>query len=399
MKKIAILGSTGSIGTQTLQVVDEQQDIQVTALAAGSNIRLLEEQIRRYHPSLVCVWDEEKAKELRLRVQDLSVRVTAGMEGLMEVATEPQAQIVVTAVVGMIGIRPTIAAMEAGKDIALANKETLVTAGHIIMPLARERGAQILPVDSEHSAIFQCLHGEEKRRVSRILLTASGGPFRGFRREQLAGIQPEDALKHPNWTMGRKITIDSSTMVNKGLEVMEAGWLFDVSLDQIQVVVQPQSVIHSMVEFADGAVMAQLGTPDMKLPIQYALYYPERRALSGERLDFARLGRITFEAPDLEVFRGLKLAYDAGRVGGTLPTVYNAANEYAVGRFLNREIPYLTIVEMIEAAMEQHKVTRDPSVEQILEAEQETYEFIESRWKIAEHSCSSTFIRNHCPDS
>lgn len=399
MKKIAILGSTGSIGTQTLQVVDEQQDIQVTALAAGSNIRLLEEQIRRYHPSLVCVWDAEKAKELRLRVQDLAVRVTAGMEGLMEVATEPQAQIVVTAVVGMIGIRPTIAAMEAGKDIALANKETLVTAGHIIMPLARERGVQILPVDSEHSAIFQCLHGEEKRRVSRILLTASGGPFRGFCREQLAGIQPEDALKHPNWTMGRKITIDSSTMVNKGLEVMEAGWLFDVSLDQIQVVVQPQSVIHSMVEFADGAVMAQLGTPDMKLPIQYALYYPERRALSGERLDFARLGQITFEAPDLEVFRGLRLAYDAGRTGGTLPTVYNAANEYAVGRFLNREIPYLTIVEMIEAAMEQHKVTRDPSVEQILEAERETYEFIESRWKIAEHSCSSTFIRNHCPDS
>ncbi len=399
MKKIAILGSTGSIGTQTLQVVDEQKDIQVTALAAGSNIKLLEEQIRRYHPSLVCVWDEKKARELKVRVADLAVRVTSGLEGLMEVASEPQAEIVVTAVVGMIGIRPTIAAMEAGKDIALANKETLVTAGHIIMPLAREKGVRILPVDSEHSAIFQCLNGEPGRAAHKILLTASGGPFRGWTRQQLAGVRLEDALKHPNWSMGRKITIDSSTMVNKGLEVMEARWLFDVSMDQVQVVVQPQSVIHSMVEFEDGAVMAQLGTPDMKLPIQYALYYPQRRYLSGERLDFAKLGSITFEDPDPEVFRGLKLAYDAGRTGGSLPTVYNAANEYAVGRFLNREISYLTIVEMIEAAMEQHKVTGNPSVEQILEAERETYEFIESRWQIAEHSCSNTFIRSHCSDS
>ncbi len=399
MKKIAILGSTGSIGTQTLQVVDEQKDIQVTALAAGSNIKLLEEQIRRYHPSLVCVWDEKKAGELKVRVADLAVRVTSGLEGLMEVASEPQAEIVVTAVVGMIGIRPTIAAMEAGKDIALANKETLVTAGHIIMPLARKKGVRILPVDSEHSAIFQCLNGEPGRAAHKILLTASGGPFRGWTRQQLAGVRLEDALKHPNWSMGRKITIDSSTMVNKGLEVMEARWLFDVSMDQVQVVVQPQSVIHSMVEFEDGAVMAQLGTPDMKLPIQYALYYPQRRYLSGERLDFAKLGSITFEDPDPEVFRGLKLAYDAGRTGGSLPTVYNAANEYAVGRFLNREISYLTIVEMIEAAMEQHKVTGNPSVEQILEAERETYEFIESRWQIAEHSCSNTFIRSHCSDS
>ncbi len=399
MKKIAILGSTGSIGTQTLQVVDEQKDIQVTALAAGSNIKLLEEQIRRYHPSLVCVWDEKKAGELKVRVADLAVRVTSGLEGLMEVASEPQAEIVVTAVVGMIGIRPTIAAMEAGKDIALANKETLVTAGHIIMPMAREKGVRILPVDSEHSAIFQCLNGEPGRAAHKILLTASGGPFRGWTRQQLAGVRLEDALKHPNWSMGRKITIDSSTMVNKGLEVMEARWLFDVSMDQVQVVVQPQSVIHSMVEFEDGAVMAQLGTPDMKLPIQYALYYPQRRYLSGERLDFAKLGSITFEDPDPEVFRGLKLAYDAGRTGGSLPTVYNAANEYAVGRFLNREISYLTIVEMIEAAMEQHKVTGNPSVEQILEAERETYEFIESRWQIAEHSCSNTFIRSHCSDS
>lgn len=399
MKKIAILGSTGSIGTQTLQVVDEQKDIQVTALAAGSNIKLLEEQIRRYHPSLVCVWDEKKAGELKVRVADLAVRVTSGLEGLMEVASEPQAEIVVTAVVGMIGIRPTIAAMEEGKDIALANKETLVTAGHIIMPMAREKGVRILPVDSEHSAIFQCLNGEPGRAAHKILLTASGGPFRGWTRQQLAGVRLEDALKHPNWSMGRKITIDSSTMVNKGLEVMEARWLFDVSMDQVQVVVQPQSVIHSMVEFEDGAVMAQLGTPDMKLPIQYALYYPQRRYLSGERLDFAKLGSITFEDPDPEVFRGLKLAYDAGRTGGSLPTVYNAANEYAVGRFLNREISYLTIVEMIEAAMEQHKVTGNPSVEQILEAERETYEFIESRWQIAEHSCSNTFIRSHCSDS
>ena len=317
----------------------------------------------------------------------------------MEVASEPQAEIVVTAVVGMIGIRPTIAAMEAGKDIALANKETLVTAGHIIMPMAREKGVRILPVDSEHSASFQCLNGEPGRAAHKILLTASGGPFRGWTRQQLAGVRLEDALKHPNWSMGRKITIDSSTMVNKGLEVMEARWLFDVSMDQVQVVVQPQSVIHSMVEFEDGAVMAQLGTPDMKLPIQYALYYPQRRYLSGERLDFAKLGSITFEDPDPEVFRGLKLAYDAGRTGGSLPTVYNAANEYAVGRFLNREISYLTIVEMIEAAMEQHKVTGNPSVEQILEAERETYEFIESRWQIAEHSCSNTFIRSHCSDS
>lgn len=399
MKKIGILGSTGSIGTQTLQVVDQQKDIQVTALAAGSNIRLLEEQIRRYHPSVVCVWDEAKARDLKTRVADLSVRVTWGMEGLIETATEPQSEILVTAVVGMIGIRPTIAAMEAGKDIALANKETLVTAGHLIMPLARKQGVRILPVDSEHSAIFQCLNGEPQRGVSRILLTASGGPFRGWTRKQLAGVRLEDALKHPNWSMGRKITIDSSTMVNKGLEVMEARWLFHVSMDQVQVVVQPQSVIHSMVEFVDGAVMAQLGTPDMKLPIQYALYYPERRGLPGERLDFAKLGSITFENPDTEVFRGLKLAYDAGRRGGSLPTVYNAANEYGVGRFLNREIPYLTIVEMIEAAMEQHQVTENPSVEQILEAERETYEFIESRWQIAEHSGSSTSVRTHCTDS
>lgn len=380
MKKIAILGSTGSIGTQTLDVVRTNKDIEVTALAAGSNIDLLEQQIREFKPRLAAVWDEKKAEILKKRVSDMEVRVFSGMEGLLEVSVEPSSEILVTAIVGMIGIRPTIAAMEAGKDIALANKETLVTAGHIIMPLAKQKKVRILPVDSEHSAIFQCLNGEKGNLIHKILLTASGGPFRGRTREMMRDIQVEDALRHPNWTMGKKITIDSSTMVNKGLEVMEARWLFGVSLEQIQVVVQPQSVIHSMVEFKDGAVIAQLGTPDMKLPIQYALYYPERRFLPGERLDFAKLGQITFEAPDFENFRGLTLAYRAGTEGGTLPTVFNAANELAVQKFLNREVGYLTITEMIEAAMEQHKTVPNPSVDEILAAERETYDFIESRW-------------------
>ena len=380
MKKISILGSTGSIGTQTLEVVRNQKDIQVTALAAGSNIAVLEQQIREFRPAVACVWDEKKAAELACLIRDLDTKVVSGMNGLIEDAVEPSAEIVVTAVVGMIGIRPTIAAMEAGKDIALANKETLVTAGHIIMKLAEEKKVRILPVDSEHSAIFQCLNGENKREIHKILLTASGGPFRGRTREQMAQVQVEDALKHPNWAMGRKITIDSSTMVNKGLEVMEAKWLFGVEMDQVQVVVQPQSVIHSMVEYEDGAVIAQLGTPDMKLPIQYALYYPERRFLAGDRLDFAKLAQITFEAPDFENFHGLSLAYKAGRRGGTLPTVFNAANERAVQKFLDREIGYLTITDMIEAAMEHHTVKENPTVEEILAAEQETYDFIESRW-------------------
>lgn len=380
MKKIAILGSTGSIGTQTLEVVENQGDMEVTALAAGNNIRLLEEQIRKFMPKLVCVWNEEKAKELAVSVGDLPVRVVSGMEGLIEVATEPSADIVVTAVVGMIGIRPTIAAMEAGKDIALANKETLVTAGHIIMPLAKKQRVNILPVDSEHSAIFQCLNGENKKTIHKVLLTASGGPFRGKTREELKSVQVEEALKHPNWSMGRKITIDSSTMVNKGLEVMEAKWLFDVSMDQVEVVVQPKSIIHSMVEFEDGAVMAQLGTPDMKLPIQYALYYPERRFLPGERLDFWSLKEIAFEKPDMVNFPGLSLAYQAGRRGGTLPTVFNAANERAVEKFLNREISYLSITDMIEGAMNGHTVKENPTVEEILEAENAAYEYIESRW-------------------
>ena len=380
MKKIAILGSTGSIGTQTLEVVRANKDIEVTALAAGSYIDLLEKQIREFSPKIAAVWNEEKAKELKDRVRDLDIRVESGMDGLLAVATELGAEIVVTAVVGMIGIRPTIAAMNAGKDIALANKETLVTAGHIIMSLAKEKHVRILPVDSEHSAIFQSLNGETGNKIHKILLTASGGPFRGWTREQMKGVQVEDALKHPNWTMGRKITIDSSTMVNKGLEVMEARWLFGVEMDQVQVVVQPQSVIHSMVEYEDGAVIAQLGTPDMKLPIQYALYYPERRFLAGDRLDFAKLAQITFEAPDFENFHGLSLAYKAGRRGGTLPTVFNAANERAVQKFLDREIGYLTITDMIEAAMEHHTVKENPTVEEILAAEQETYDFIESRW-------------------
>lgn len=376
MRSISILGSTGSIGTQTLEVVRNNGDIKVSAMAAGSNITLLEKQIREFHPSLACVWDEEKAKELKTMTADLPVKVVSGMDGLLEAAEQEQAELVVTAIVGMIGIRPTIAAMKAGKDIALANKETLVTAGHIIMPLAKEMGVRILPVDSEHSAIFQCLNGEDKKHIHKILLTASGGPFRGRTREQMKDIQVEDALKHPNWTMGRKITIDSSTMVNKGLEVMEAKWLFGVEMDQVQVVVQPKSVIHSMVEFEDGAVMAQLGTPDMKLPIQYALYYPERRYLPGERLDFWTLNQIAFEKPDFENFRGLSLAYEAGRTGGSLPTVFNAANEYAVSQFLNRKIGYLDIVEMIEAAMRAHKTVENPTVEQILEAEAETCEML-----------------------
>lgn len=380
MKRIAILGSTGSIGTQTLEVVEKQKDIEVTALAAGSNVKLLEEQIRKFKPGTACVFREDKARELAASVRDLPVRIVSGMEGLMEAAAEPSSELVVTAVVGMIGIRPTIAAMEAGKDIALANKETLVTAGHIIMPLAKEKNVKILPVDSEHSAIFQCLNGENRNKIHKILLTASGGPFRGKTRRQLESVKVEDALKHPNWSMGRKITIDSSTMVNKGLEVMEAKWLFGVEMDQVKVVIQPKSVIHSMVEFEDGAVMAQLGTPDMKLPIQYALFYPERRYLPGERLDFWSMGQIAFEKPDMENFPGLKLAYEAGKTGGTLPTVFNAANERAVSKFLNREISYLAITDMIEGAMNGHTVKSNPTVEEILEAEAAAYDYIESRW-------------------
>ena len=379
MKKIAILGSTGSIGTQTLEIVREQKDICVRALAAGNNIDLLEQQIREFHPVLASVQSEEKAADLRQRLRDMDIKIVSGMDGLIEVATEPQAEILVTAVVGMLGLRPTVEAIKAKKTIALANKETLVTAGHLIMPLAKECGVPILPVDSEHSAIFQSLNGERQNRIAKILLTASGGPFRGKKRAELAYVTLEDALKHPNWSMGRKITVDSATLVNKGLEVMEAKWLFDVELEQIQVVVHPQSVIHSMVEYEDGAVIAQLGTPDMRLPIQYALYYPERRFLPGERVDFWSIGHLDFEKPDMDTFYGLALAYEAGRCGGTLPTVFNAANELAVSQFLNREIKYLEITEIIEDCMKAHKTIANPTVEQILDTEQETYDRIRSR--------------------
>ena len=380
MRKIAILGSTGSIGTQTLDVVREHGDIEVVALSCGSNIRLVEEQVREFKPKLVSVWDEKDAISLRTVLSDVDVKVCSGMDGLIEVSVFEEAEILVTAIVGMLGIRPTIEAIKAHKDIALANKETLVTAGHIIMPLAKEYGVKILPVDSEHSAIFQSLQGNENNKISKILLTASGGPFRGKKLDELRNIQVEDALKHPNWTMGRKITIDSSTLVNKGLEVIEAKWLFDVDLDQICVVVHPQSVIHSAVEYEDGAVIAQLGTPDMRLPIQYALYYPDRKTLSGERLNLFELSSMTFEKPDTQTFVGLKLAMEAGRKGGNLTTAFNAANEKAVAMFLDRKIAYLQITEIIEAAMGNCLFIENPDVEEILKTEQEVYEFINSRW-------------------
>lgn len=381
-KTIAILGSTGSIGTQTLEVVRENGDITVAALSAGSNITLLEQQVREFSPRLVAVWNPEKAAELKTRLADMKVKVVSGMEGLLELAVLEEVEILVTAIVGMIGIRPTMAAIEAGKDIALANKETLVTAGHLIMPLAKEKGVRILPVDSEHSAIFQAIQGSGRKEIHKLLITASGGPFRGRKREELEHVQVEDALKHPNWAMGRKITIDSATLVNKGLEVMEARWLFDVDLDHIQVVVQPKSIIHSMVEFVDGAVLAQLGTPDMKLPIQYALYYPERRYLPGERLDFSALKEITFDNPDMDTFKGLPLAMQASRLGGSMPTVFNAANERAVAMFLNRQIGFLDIYRIIEESMERHEIIQNPVLDQILETEEKTYEWIESRWNV-----------------
>lgn len=379
MKKLSILGSTGSIGTQTLDVVRENADLHITALAAGFNIELLEKQIREFKPQYVAVWDEKKALELKDFIKDTNTKVVSGMDGLIFISTLEEIDIVVTAVVGMIGIRPTVAAIKAGKHIALANKETLVTAGHIIMPLAKENKVNILPVDSEHSAIFQSLNGENPKEIHKILLTASGGPFRGKKINELAKVKLQDALKHPNWAMGRKITIDSSTLVNKGLEVIEAKWLFDTTMDQIQVVVQPQSIIHSMVEFIDGSIMAQLGLPDMKLPIQYALFYPERKSMQNERLDFAKLGGITFEDPDMETFKGLKLAYQAGNIGDSMPTVFNAANEMAVSKFLQEKMRYLDIADTIEMCMSEHKIIKNPTVDQIIEIEQSVYELIESR--------------------
>lgn len=382
MKNISILGSTGSIGTQTLDVVRANGDINVVALAAGRNIDLIEKQIVEFSPELVSLWSDEDAKELenRLKGHNINIEIMSGMDGLKAVASIDKAEVVVSAVVGMIGICPTIAAIEAGKDIALANKETLVTAGHIIMKMAADKGVKILPVDSEHSAIFQSMQGNKREQVSKLLLTASGGPFRGWTREQMKGVKLEDALNHPNWSMGRKITIDSATMVNKGLEIIEAKWLFDVDIDDIEVVVQPQSLIHSMVEYVDGAIIAQLGTPDMKLPIQYALYYPDRKMLAGDRVDFSVLKQIQFERPDMDNFRGLALAREAGKTGGSMPTVMNAANEKAVSLFLNRKIAFLTITDIMEDCMNRHKLIHNPSLDEILSIEKDTYDYIEEKY-------------------
>ncbi len=380
MKNIAILGSTGSIGTQTLDVVRKNNDLRVVAVSAGRSVEKLEEQIREFHPLLAAVWDEKAAEDLKIRIADTTTKVVSGMDGLLELASMPESDILVTAIVGMIGIRPTMEGIRAGKDIAIANKETLVTAGHLIMPMAKEYGVSILPVDSEHSAIFQAIHGEEKKEIHKLLITASGGPFRGRTTEYLKNVTVADTLKHPNWVMGQKITVDSATLVNKGLEVMEAKWLFDVDLDHIQVVVQPQSIIHSMVEFKDGAIMAQLGTPDMRLPIQYALYYPHRRFLDGDRVDFTKLREITFEIPDMETFRGLPMAIKASREGGSMPTVFNAANELAVKKFLEEKIGFLDIYEIIAQSMDRHKKIAHPDLDEILSVEQDTYQWIESRW-------------------
>lgn len=380
MKKIAILGSTGSIGTQTLDVVRANKDIEVLGISAGRNVELLEKQAREFMPRLVAVWDENSAKDLKERLADLNIKVVSGMDGLLELARMPETEILVTAIVGMLGIRPTMEAIRAGKDIALANKETLVTAGHLIMPMAKEYNVRILPVDSEHSAIFQALNGEYEKEIHKLLITASGGPFRGRKREDLAKVTLEDTLKHPNWVMGQKITVDSATLVNKGLEVMEAKWLFNMEIDDIQVVVQPQSIIHSMIEFVDGGIIAQLGTPDMRLPIQYALYYPHRRYLDGERLDFAKLKQITFEEPDMETFLGLPMAMEASRKGGSMPTVFNAANELAVKKFLHKEIGFLDIYDIIGESMSRHAIKENPNLEEILAVEEETYQWIESRW-------------------
>ena len=383
MRKIVLLGSTGSIGTQTLDVVrNNSKELEVVGLAANTRVEMVEKQVREFKPKYVCMFDENAAKDLKQRLSDVDIEVYSGMEGLLEIVSVPEADTVLTAVVGMIGIRPTIKAIESGKDIALANKETLVCAGHIIMPLAAKMGVKILPVDSEHSAIFQSLNGEPKDKVEKILLTASGGPFRGKKKAELENMTAADALKHPNWDMGPKVTIDSSSLVNKGLEVMEARWLFDVSLDNIQVLVHPQSIVHSAVQYVDGAVIAQLGVPDMKLPIQYALFYPDRRPMAEKRLDLFELGSLTFEKPDIETFRGLKLAFDAAYAGGSMPTVFNAANEMAVRRFLKGDIRYLEIYDMIEEAMEHHKRVDNPDVDAILLAEKETYEFLGGKYNI-----------------
>lgn len=366
MRNIAILGSTGSIGTQTLDIVRRSENIRVCALSANKNIRLLEDQIREFSPELVCVYDPDKAQELKKNISDLDVRVVSGDEGLIDIATKNDSDILLTAIVGMIGIRPTVAAIKAGKDIALANKETLVCAGQIIMDLAKQYGVKILPVDSEHSAIFQSLQGNEQNPIEKILLTCSGGAFRGYTRDMLKDVTVKEALSHPTWNMGKKITVDCATLVNKGLEVMEASWLFNVSLDQVQVVIHPESVVHSMVQYRDGAIMAELGTPDMRVPIEYALYYPKRHPLNTKRLDFWDLKELHFDKPDTDTFEGLTLAYDAARIGGSMPALFNAANEYAVDRFLKGEIRFLEIYDIIKNAMKNHKVVSDPTLDEII---------------------------------
>ena len=379
VKKIAILGSTGSIGRQTLDVAREQKDIEVVALCARRSVDLMEKQIREFRPKRAVMWEEDAAADLRVRVSDLDVEVLSGMEGIQDTAAMDGYEYFVTAIMGMVGVRPTVAAIESGKKIALANKETLVTAGHIIMRLAAEKRVPILPVDSEHSAIFQSLNGEAGNRIAKIWLTASGGPFRGRTAQDLQSVRPADALRHPTWEMGRKITIDSSTLVNKGLEVIEAKWLFDVDPSQIQVLVHPQSIIHSMVEYEDGGIIAQLGVPDMRLPIQYALYYPERRPMPGEKLDFYSLGQITFEKPDMETFPALRLAYEAIGKGGNIPTAFNAADEYAVQQFLEEKISFPEIFEMLRHSMENCRFIEDPTLDEIFDTEQEVRDLL-SRW-------------------
>jgi 1-deoxy-D-xylulose-5-phosphate reductoisomerase len=382
LKRVTILGATGSIGTQTLDVISQNpDDFEVVALTASESVEKMAELIQRFCPSYAVMKNEEKAEELRKLLPNHSCEILYGMDGFVAVSTLPNVDVVVAAMVGMIGLRPVMEAIRAGKDIALANKETLVTAGHIIMPLAKEYGVSILPVDSEHSAIFQCLNGEKKSQIETLFLTASGGPFRHGTKEELEKVTVEQALMHPNWSMGAKITIDSATMINKGLEMIEAKWLFDVDIDKIHVLVQPKSVIHSMVGFVDGAVMAQLGTPDMRLPILYALYYPERNYLGGERLNFEALADIQFEKPNTDVLRGIPIAVEASRIGGSMLTAMNAANEYAVARFLKKDIAFLQIYDMIEYAMSKHQVIKHPDLSQILETERETYERLNKDWR------------------
>lgn len=381
-RHLAILGSTGSIGTQTLDVVRMHPDLfKVTALGCCRSIDLAEKQAREFGPSLVAVYDEGQADVLKTRLSDTNIRVVSGMAGLIELASQPEADTVVTAIVGMIGVEPTVAAIEAGKDIALANKETCVTAGHLIMPLAKEHGVNILPVDSEHSAIFQSLQGKASSKIHKILLTASGGPFRGMSKKELAHVTVKETLAHPTWQMGPKVTVDSATMVNKGLEVIEARWLFDVDPDDIQVVIQPQSIIHSMVEYEDHSVIAQLATSDMRVPIQYALTWPDHLPSPADALDFTALKSLDFDVPDNETFRGLPLAVSAIKTGGSMPCAFNAANEWANAAFRRGEIRFLDIYDIVERVMAGHQVIASPTVSEIREIANETFEYCDRQFK------------------